>query len=74
MTVFESIKSKNIDELVEKLSGEKSQFEKVKDSILSTPKRNLIEENQNIGDLKRYLLQIHNQNFNLSGKSDKNKE
>ncbi len=71
---YPQVGAKNIDELVGKLSGEKSQFEQVKDSLMNMPKRNLIEENQNIGDLKRYLMQIHNQNFNLSGEARENQE
>ena len=42
------------------LSGEKSEFQKVKDGLSSRPGKDLIQESQNIGDLKMYLLQVHN--------------
>ena len=42
------------------LSGEKSEFQKVKDGLSSRPSKDLIQESQNIGDLKMYLLQVHN--------------
>ena len=49
------------DELVMVLSGEKSEFQKVQDSLAgSMAQKDLIQENQNIGDLKMYLMQVHN--------------
>ena len=51
----------NIDDLVRKMtqSGEKSSFEKVKDDIIqNVEQKDLLEENQNIGELKKYLMGI----------------
>lgn len=53
----------NIDDLVRKMtqSGEKSSFEKVKDDIIqNVEQKDLLEENQNIGELKKYLMGINN--------------
>ena len=62
LSMYSKYSPKNIEDLVRKLSGEKSDFEKTKDSLLSnnTQRKDLLEENQNIGDLKKYLLQINN--------------
>lgn len=51
----------NIDELVCHLiqKGEKSEFEKVKDS-LKTPEKDLLKEQENIADLKKYNLALQN--------------
>lgn len=51
---------KDLDELVMVLSGEKSEFQKVQEGLLSRLGKDLIQENQNIGDLKMYLMQVHN--------------
>ncbi len=51
--------AKSIDELVSKMSGEKSDFEKTKDKLLQAmPEKDLLKENENIGDLKKYLMQL----------------
>ncbi len=53
--------ARDLDELVMVLSGEKSEFQKVQDSLAgSMAQKDLIQENQNIGDLKMYLMQVHN--------------
>lgn len=53
--------ARDLDELVMVLSGEKSEFQKVQDSLAdSMVQKDLIQENQNIGDLKMYLMQVHN--------------
>lgn len=52
-------KANNIDDLVAALSGGKSEFEKVRSDIESQ-KRDLTQETENIGDLKRYLLELNN--------------
>lgn len=56
-----------IDEIVTNIlqKGVKSEFEKVKDEI-QKPKKDLMEEHSNIGDLKRYNLSL--QNIQLSPK------
>lgn len=61
----------DIDDLVRKMlnQGYKSDFEKVKDTLSSnTQTKDLLEENQNIGDLKKYLMQINNLNININKK------
>lgn len=53
--------AKDLDELVMVLSGEKSEFQKVQDGLMnSSVQKDLVQENQNIGDLKMYLMQVHN--------------
>lgn len=55
--------SSDIDEIIRKINqdGYKSDFEKTKDNLMKQqPQKDLLEENQNIGDLKKYLLQINN--------------
>jgi len=63
--------AKNIDELVYKLSngGYKSEFEKTKNALeRNIPTKDLLEENSNIGDLKKYLMEINNIKFNFKNK------
>lgn len=53
--------AKDLDELVMVLSGEKSEFQKLQDGLMAkSASKDLIQESQNIGDLKMYLLQVHN--------------
>ncbi len=62
--------ARSIDELVLKLSGEKSNFEKTKDEILKNiESKDLFEENVNIGELKKYLLDINKINVNYKPKT-----
>ena len=44
----------------------KNEFERVKDSVVMQPKKDLMEEHSNIGDLKKYNLTL--QNIQLSPK------
>ena len=60
-----------INELIFKLSngGYQSEFEKTKNTLESNmPKKDLLEENSNIGDLKKYLMEINNLKFNFKNK------
>ena len=51
----------SIDDLVKKMSGTKSEFEKTKSQLETRSiSKDLLQENSNIGDLKKYLLQINN--------------
>jgi len=59
LTQHSAQKARNIDELVAALSGSKSKFEQVKEDI-ENQNRDLFQETENIGDLKRYLLEINN--------------
>lgn len=53
--------ARDLDELVMALSGEKSEFQKVQEGLMSSAfAKDLVQENQNIGDLKMYLMQVHN--------------
>ena len=53
--------------------GYKSDFEKTKDSLIrKQTQKDLLKENENIGDLKKYLMQVNN--FQINFKPDfKNK-
>ena len=71
---YSSYGSKSIDELIYKINqqGYKSEFEKTKDSLLKQEvQKNLLEENQNIGDLKKYLMQINNIKVNFKPGTNK---
>ncbi len=66
LSMYPNIKAKNIDDLVRILSSEKSDFEKVKDGLIEeAQEKDLLRENQNIGDLKKYLMQVNNLNINV---------
>ncbi len=66
LAMYPNINARNIDELVNALSGEKSDFEKTKDALLkSQSSRDLHEENANIGDLKKYLMQVNSLNIKV---------
>lgn len=60
--------AKNLDHLVSLLLGEKSEFGKTMDGLRNSGGKDLIEENANIGELKKYLMQIHNIKFNFNKK------
>lgn len=61
LALHSGAKARDLDELVLVLSGEKTEFQKVKDGLEnSSYNKDLIQENQNIGDLKMYLMQVHN--------------
>lgn len=52
----------DLDEVVAKIISKhaKTEFEKVKDGISEQPERNLLQEAQNIGDLKKYNMSLQN--------------
>lgn len=62
LAMYPQLGAKSIDELTILLSKDyKSEFEKLKDEMSSKiPQKDLLEENANIGDLKKYLMQINN--------------
>lgn len=69
---YPNLHAKSVDEMIYKLSlqNEKSDFEKTKDSLeTNSPKKDLLEENQNIGDLKKYLMQLNNIKINYKPKN-----
>lgn len=67
---YSYLSPKNLDHLVSMLLNEKTDFQKTMDSI-KKPNKDLIQENANIGELKKYLMQIHSIKFNFNDK-DKN--
>ncbi|MBR2068890.1 MAG: matrixin family metalloprotease [Candidatus Gastranaerophilales bacterium] len=70
LAMYPQQKAKNLDDLVKILSGEKSDFEKTKDALIAQQsQKDLLQENENIGDLKKYQLQLNN----LDIKIDKSK-
>lgn len=56
---------KDIDEIVARLISKqtKTEFEKVKDSIPQKPQRDLLEENESIGNLRKYHMALQNVNI-----------
>ena len=52
------VSGSDIDEVVAKIISKetKTEFEKVKDGVSDKPMRNLLEESENIGDLKKYNM------------------
>lgn len=67
LSMHSAAKARNIDELVSVLSGSKSKFEQVKEGLSPSLERDLIQENENIGDLKKYLLELNKLQFDFSG-------
>ena len=68
LAMYSNYKATSIDDLIKKILSEgcKSDFEKTKESIeKNMPQKDLLEENQNIGDLKRYLMQLNNLQINI---------
>ena len=57
----------DLDEVVARILAKehKTEFEKVKDNISSIPERNLLDESESIGNLKKYNLAL--QNIQISG-------
>lgn len=74
LSMHSSYGAVDIDDLILKMSdGYKSEFEKVKDSLSKTTQtKDLLEENQNIGDLKKYLMQLNNLKINVKKDANKN--
>ena len=52
----------DLDEVVANIIAKKAktEFEKVKDSVEIPPEKNLLDETQNIGDLKKYNMSLQN--------------
>jgi hypothetical protein len=60
-----NVSGSDIDEVVAKIISKqaKTEFEKVKDSVKEKPKRDLLEENENIGNLRKYHMALQNVNI-----------
>ena len=65
---YSSHNARNLDHLVHILRGEKSDFQKALDGAGKHSKKDLIQENANIGELKKYLMQINSIQFNFNKK------
>ena len=65
---YSQFPAKNLDHLVSLLLGEKSEFGKTMDGLRNPSGKDLIQENANIGELKKYLMQINNIKFNFNKK------
>jgi predicted Zn-dependent protease len=66
LAMYSNYQATSIDDLVLKMTSEgyQSDFEKTKNILInSQPTKDLLEENQNIGDLKKYLMQLNNQDL-----------
>lgn len=68
LAMHSNYKATDLDDLVKKMSkGYKSDFEKTKEALEEKlPSKDLLEENQNIGDLKKYLMQLNNLQININ--------
>ena len=60
-----NVSGSDIDEVVAKIISKqaKTEFEKVKDNVKAQPKRDLLEENENIGNLRKYHMSLQNVNI-----------
>ncbi len=56
------VSGSDLDEIVAKIISKhsKTDFEKVKDSVSEKPKRNLLDENENIANLRKYHMALQN--------------
>ena len=73
LSMYSQYSATSVDDLIRKMSTDyKSDFEKTKDAIMkATPQKDLLEENANIGDLKKYLMQLNNLQININKKDPK---
>ena len=71
LSMYPNYGAADVDDLILKINNEgyKSDFEKTKDSLInSSQQKDLLQENENIGDLKKYLMQINNIKINYKNK------
>ena len=71
LSMYPNYGATDVDDLITKINNEgyKSDFEKTKESLLNqTQQKDLLQENANIGDLKKYLMQINNIKINFKNK------
>lgn len=67
LAMYSSYHAADVDDLIAKINqkGYKSDFEKTKENLMnSIEQKDLLQENENIGDLKKYLMQINNIKIN----------
>lgn len=65
---YSYLQPRNLDHLVSLLLNEKTDFQKTMDSFKTKSNKDLIQENANIGELKKYLMQINSIKFNFNDK------
>ena len=70
---YSSCNATDIDMLVSKLMAEKSGFQKELENTQPANNKDLIKENENIGELKKYLLELNNIKINYKSPDIKNK-
>ena len=70
---YSSYNATDIDMLVSKLMAEKSGFQKELENTQPANNKDLIKENENIGELKKYLLELNNIKINYKSPDIKNK-
>ena len=68
---YPNVKAADVDTLLEILMNKKSDFQARLESVNSLPYNDLIQENQNFAELKKYLLELNN--IKIDYKSPKNK-
>lgn len=62
---YPTVGAKDLDELIYKLSNQKSDFQNQLEGAKTLPQRDLSKETQNIAELKKYMLDINNIKFNF---------
>ena len=60
-----NVSGSDIDEVVAKIISKqsKTEFEKVKENVVQKPQRDLLEENESIGNLRKYHMALQNVNI-----------
>ncbi len=71
LSQYSNLKAKNIDHLVMIMLGGKTDFQKAMDGVeKNAQKKDLIQESTNIGDLKKYLIQLNSIKYNFNKKDE----
>ena len=70
---YPNIAASDVDALVAELSAKKSGFQNTLENIPTPNNKDLIQETQNIAELKKYLLELNNIKINYRAPENKNK-
>ena len=70
---YPNIKAPDADSLISILMNQKSEFQQELESVNTLPDKDLIKENENIAELKKYLLELNNIKINYKNPDIKNK-
>lgn len=65
---YSHLGARDLDHLISILLNEKSAFQKTIEGMNSVQNKDLIQETANIGELKKYMLQLNNIKFNFNKK------